>query len=407
MRPNWLRGKRNESDRRAAACSGNVAIVFGITLPIILGACGLGVDVGYWYYEARSLQSAADAAAYDGTVELKAGGSLSQITSSATAGATANGWSSANGTISVYSPPISGNYQNANSVEVVLTANLPRFFSALYAQGPVPASATAVATQAGGVACILALDPTARQAVTVSGSANLDAPGCNVVSDSDASNAIDMSGSAQLTAACIVSVGSAQTTAGLTLDVCTSPTNYAPAVPDPYASVPQPSPSGNCLTVAGGATSLSPGWYCHGLSTSWGPISFQPGLYMVTGGGLNLDAGTNATGTGVTFFVAGDQTAAISGDSVVNFSAPDSGTYAGILFFGDRGARNGNNNFSGASSSTLTGAIYFAANEVTFSGGASNTNCTQIVADTITISGTADFNGNCGGGQSGAVRLVQ
>ena len=387
--------------------SGNVAVLFGITLPVIVGATGLGVDIGYWYYQARTLQSAADAAAYDGTVALMAGGTSTDITAAATKGAGDNGWSGTNGTITVNWPPSSGQHQDSNSVQVILTENLPHFFSAIYSNAPVPASAAAVATMSKPVACILALDPTANQAVTVSGSANLQAPNCNVISDSNASNAIDMSGSAQLTADCIISVGTANTTSGLTLDVCSSPTNNAAPTPDPFASVPQPSLSGTCLTVAGGATSLSPGWYCHGLSTSWGPITFQPGLYMVSGGGLSLSAGTNATGTGVTFFVAAGQTAAVSGDAVVNFSAPTSGTYAGLLFFGDRSATNGNNNFSGSSDSTLTGAIYFAANEVTFSGGASNTNCTEIVADTITISGVADFNGSCGGHGSGGVRLVE
>src|ERR1700731_209891 len=101
-----------EREARAGWISGNVAVLFGITLPIVVGACGLGADVGYWYYETRSLQSAADAAAYDGAVALQAGGSSSQITSAATSGATSNGWSSANGSISVNWPPNSGNYQN-------------------------------------------------------------------------------------------------------------------------------------------------------------------------------------------------------------------------------------------------------------------------------------------------------
>ncbi len=423
MKIEQLTAHEKRLDRRAAWRSGNVAVIFGITLPVVVGVCGLGADVGYWYYKERNLQTAADAAAYDGAVALKAGGgsgsnAAAAINAAATNGATANGWSSTNGTISVQWPPTSGNYQNTNSVQVVLTQNLPRFFSGLYSNAQVPASATAVSTIAGSAACILALDPTANQAITVSGSANLQAPHCDVVSDSNSSTSIDISGGAQTTADCLVAVGNSAIGGSLTLDTCSSPTNNAQPVADPYASVPEPSPSGTCLTVTNGAQTLSPGWYCTGLSISWGPVAFQPGVYVVSGGGLNFNAGTNATGTGVTFFVSAGRTAAVSGSAVVNFSAPTSGTYSGILFFGSRSSTNGNNNFSGSSSSTLNGAIYFPANEVTYSGAAANgSNCTNIVADTITISGTANFNGNnCAGGngianvvdnQPGSLRLVQ
>jgi hypothetical protein len=216
-----------------------------------------------------------------------------------------------------------------------------------------------------------------------------------------------MAGSAQMTADCAVTVGTANTTSGLTLTKCTSVTTHSTAVPDPYASVTQPTPSGTCLTVPNNASTLSPGWYCHGLSTSWGPITFQSGLYMVSGGGFNLNAGTTATGTGVTFFVVGGNQSAVTGSANVTFSAPTSGTYSGILYFGDRSATSGNNAFSGSSVSSMTGAIYYPTQPVTYSGGASNgTNCTQLVAGTITVSGSANFNHTCSGSGEAAVNLM-
>jgi hypothetical protein len=394
-------------------------MIFAITAPVVVGVCGFGGEVGYWYYKERGLQSAADIAAYNGVVALKGGSTSSQITSSATTGATSNGWSSTGGTIAVNSPPTSGTHRDAFSVQVDLTQTLPRFFSAMYSSSPVVASAHAVGTAASSSgACVLALNPTANQAINISGSANLHATNCDVVADSNSSSAINMSGSAQMTADCAVTVGTANTTSGLTLTKCTSVTAHSTAVPDPYASVTQPTPSGTCLTVPNGATTLSPGWYCHGLSTSWGPITFQSGLYMVTGGGFNLNAGTTATGTGVTFFIGSGNQSAVTGSANVTFSAPASGDYAGILYFGDRNATNGNNAFSGSSVSSTTGAIYFPTQPVTYSGGATNgANCTQIVAGTITISGSAYFNHTCSGsgeaainlmdGQTGSMRVVE
>src|SRR5947207_805474 len=111
---------------------GNVSMIFALTLPIVVSVCGLGGEVGYWYYKQQGLQSAADMAAYAGIVSLKGGSSSSQITSDVTTGATNNGWSTTNGTISVNGPPTSGTHRNAFSVEVVLTQNLPRFFSGIY-----------------------------------------------------------------------------------------------------------------------------------------------------------------------------------------------------------------------------------------------------------------------------------
>ena len=397
---------------------GNVAVILAFSLPIVVGFCGLGSEAGYWYYKNRGLQAAADAAAYGGVIELKDGGTGSQITSAATTQATANGWGGTHSTIAVYDPPTSGTHENTDSVEVVLTENLPRYFSKIYSNSTVQITARSVATIAGSGACVLGLSPNSSQDITVSGSGNLTAKNCDVVSDSNTSNAIDMSGSSKLSADCILSVGSVLTTSGLTLNKCTTATVHATSVPDPYLNVPAPPESGTCLQVANRATTLGPGWYCKGLSTSWGPITFSSGTYVVSGGGLDFNAGTTATGSGVTFWVAAGQTLAISGSATVNFSAPTSGTYAGIVFFGDRTATNGNNNISGSTTSTIVGAIYFPSEEITYSGGTSSgSNCTQLIGYTITISGSAYFSHTCSGdgmaamndvdGQPGSTRIVE
>jgi Flp pilus assembly protein TadG len=384
-----------------AQAGGNVAIITGITLPLIVGACGLGADVGYWYFEDRNLQNAADIAAYDGAVALSESDTTAQVTTIATAGANANQWTSLKRTITVNTPPTSGTHKNANSVEVIITENAPRFFSGIFSSATVPMTARGVASASGGgQACILALDPKANQAVTVSGSAAIDSPNCDVVADSTASNAIDMSGSAKIDAACIATPGTALTTSGLTLTLCKTPTNGAKSVPDPYASVPAPSVPGSCLTVPSGTTiTLSPGYYCHGLSVSGlgTTATFQSGLYYVLGN-LAISGGASASGSAVTFYVTGGQTA-ISGGTTTNFSAPGTGTYQGIVFFGSRsGNTSTNNNFSGGSSSTITGAVYYPTEIVTFSGNStSGTGCTQVVGDLVTISGTANLDSSCAG----------
>ena len=55
-------------DRRGA-----VAIVMAFTLPVVIGAAGLGIEAGTWYLVKRQAQTAADTGAFAGALELAAG----------------------------------------------------------------------------------------------------------------------------------------------------------------------------------------------------------------------------------------------------------------------------------------------------------------------------------------------
>jgi len=226
----------------------------------------------------------------------------------------------------------------------------------------------------------------------------VNAPNCEVAANSNSSNALNISGSGQMTTPCAITVGDVNVGSRLHLNKCTSPTTHAAATADPYAAIAAPSiPSGACKTVPPLPATLQPGYYCSGLTIN-GQATFSPGLYYVKGN-LSLQGSANVTGNGVTFFVEKSGTTAISGSAVVSLSAATSGTYAGMLFFGDRAADTShNNNISGSTSSTLTGVIYYPTQKVTFSGGSSQPNtCTQIVGDLITFSGSTNFGNNCSG----------
>src|SRR5215470_17467032 len=84
---------------------GNVAIVFGLSLPLLVGAAGLGVETSYWYYKHIQLQAAANQSAYAGALELRAGSTHSTVISVATTTATNNGFNSAAGSLTLNSPP--------------------------------------------------------------------------------------------------------------------------------------------------------------------------------------------------------------------------------------------------------------------------------------------------------------
>src|SRR5690349_1425939 len=106
--------------------SGNVAIIAALVMPVVVGVCGMGIETGYWFYKQRLLQGAADIAAYNATVAVRNGEPTNQIIAQASTDASSNGWTSANGTIQVNMPPVSGAHRNANSVEILLTDNEQR-----------------------------------------------------------------------------------------------------------------------------------------------------------------------------------------------------------------------------------------------------------------------------------------
>ena len=48
---------------RLSGTDGNIAVIFAIALPAVIGVTGMSVESGYWYQKERQLQQAADAGA--------------------------------------------------------------------------------------------------------------------------------------------------------------------------------------------------------------------------------------------------------------------------------------------------------------------------------------------------------
>src|SRR5438309_11299648 len=64
--------------RFLSASRGTVAVLTGITLPILFGFTSLGVEVGNWYLVQREMQGASDAAAISAAASFSAGESTYQ-----------------------------------------------------------------------------------------------------------------------------------------------------------------------------------------------------------------------------------------------------------------------------------------------------------------------------------------
>ncbi|HEY2445356.1 MAG TPA: TadG family pilus assembly protein [Rhizomicrobium sp.] len=376
---------------------GNISAIAALMMTATVGVGGLVAEYGNGLFSRIEDQRYADIAAMAGATNYSVNDSVTAMQTTVSRASTLNGLPSADavGTV-VTSPTGDGN----QAVKVVVSTSVPLLLSRLIEpNSTLPVQATAYAElKQTSTACVLALDATAHQAITVSGSANVNAPHCDVVSDSNNSDAFDMSGSAKMTAACTFAVGGDNLNSGLTLTACSAAKTHQSSVADPYATVATPIlPTSQCLSVPTLPATIQAGYYCHGLSVN-GTATFASGQYYVVGN-LAIQGSSSVTGTGVTFYITKSGTTAISGSATATLSAPTTGTYAGILFFGDRTATtSNNNNISGSSASTLTGVLYYPTQQITYSGGSNaGSTCTQLVGDVITFSGSTNVGNSCTG----------
>ncbi len=205
---------------------------------------------------------------------------------------------------------------------------------------------------------------------------------------------MQVSGGGVIDAPCVNVGGNFQNGGTISLSKCSSVTTGAAPTADPYASVPQPTASGSCLTVPGSNTvTLSPGNYCSGMNINGNQtVTMQPGVYYVNGNFQISGGSGSTTGSGVTIFIKANGNMNISGGATMSFTAPTSGTYSGIVFFGDRSGSNINYQLAGGSNTSITGAMYFPTGNLQFAGGANfSNNCLQIVAYKLQVSGGTNF----------------
>ena len=280
--------------------SGSNVIIFALIMPVLVGAAGLGTEAGWWSYKHKNMQSAADSGAASAAT---AGNNLNAEANAVTATyGYPNGVN--NVTVTVNQPPSIGNFtSNPQAVEVIVRQPQPRLLSALFGSAPVLITARAVAVPNSGTGCVLALDPTASGAVTVSGSGKLNLINCNLYSNSNASPSLNVNGSAAVSANQVGVVGDISGASSITATNGIR-TGIRP-VADPYANVsPPPKPScSNAKTTVnsnGKTTAISPGCYGGSITVNAGAIDPGPGIYYLDGANLSVAGNATITGTGVT-----------------------------------------------------------------------------------------------------------
>lgn len=335
--PSWRQGNQsasacvalasNRGSRWAQAQSGQILVLVALAMVVLVGSVGLATDVGLLWSDRRKMQTATDAAAIAGATALKNGES---ITSAADNVAALNGFGNGAGgaTITVANPPANGEYAgNPDYVEVTIAQPEPTYFLRILGYTSVNVSTLAVSGSINGPACIYALDPSAADAISVTGNIDINAS-CGIIDDSSSSSALSGTGNGTVTATSIGVAGNYSASGNIKFTP-TPTTKIAPA-PDPLANVAAPSVptaaqlgttssgsytvSGNNQTVTvphaiytGGISvtgnsavvTFSGGNYGNGISIggNTAQATFNPGQYQSGGSGNSITIAGNATTT--------------------------------------------------------------------------------------------------------------
>jgi len=388
--------------------SGNYVMITALMAPVLLGGAGLATEGGLWYYVHQSVQGAADSSALS-AANMASLNAVRSPTTQARSVAATYGYvdGTAGAVVTVNRPPATGAYTGNNqAIEVIVTTQQPRLLSAIFTTGTVSLTGRAVALPGNaGTGCVLSLNPAASGGVTSKGTSGITLNQCSVYDDSSDGSALVNGGSATIDALSVNVVGQISGGAGITttqgVHVGISP------ISDPYADVVMPTPGAcdyNNKTYKNTVT-IDPGVYCNGIQLNAGAVvTMNPGIYFIDRGSLQMAGGATLQGDGVTIILTsstGNNYAdvTINGGAHLAITAPTTGPTAGIAIFGDRSMPTGTTfKFNGGDSQVIGGAVYVPHGTLQYAGGNNaNTNCTQVIADTVTFVGNSLLKINCGG----------
>jgi hypothetical protein len=469
--------RRHDSQKKA---KGQMVLLVTVAIVPMMAILGLVTDLGYMNYIQKSAQAAADSAVLAAVTRFnstmggstfacgggpddwicynKSGGpkpcplNLAAATNpveSACLYAKQNGFSvdtaGQNVTVLANVTPTPDTAPNMNSagwwITVRVAQRVPQLFSAVAGNTMGMVAARATAAISPGLSCVYALDPTAPGSYYQNGSTTFNA-NCGIQVDSSDPSAMMNSGNSTVNATGYMIVGNYNWHG----TISPTPDTGINTFPDPLRRLQPPSPpcsgSTGCnladctahpgqVVVVNSATSatdpnatvLAPGTYCGGIWVKKGWAVFSPGNYIIVGGGIGTqDTTSHVRGTGTFFYNTYNSsnpygTVNFNANSDVQLSAPDTGYYAGILFFQDRGCCTTmtTESFQGGATGFFQGTIYFPESLVQFAGGGglgvTGAKYTIVVARRFSVQGSStmsnDFSGVSGGNPIKQTGLVE
>ena len=407
---------------------GNALVIGAAALPLVLGSAGLAADTIQWALWKRQLQRAADSAAMAGVYSIvQMEGAKDGVQDAVTRDLEINSHVGITTTKDVTSSPSVGAYtSDPYAVRVALSVQKSLSFSSLFLSAAPTISVSATATVVpSGKYCVVSLEDTPTTGINATGSTYLNL-GCGMITNSTSMNAAVATGSSTVIASPIAAVGGIPASNNWGTGTTLQP--FTIAQEDPFDDVNPPPMSSACnanKNIANNQSETIAGGCFRSLSIAGTAI--LSGEIILDGGGFTVGTQANVTCNGCTIILTNSNpspTATIGnfeivGSPTMNWTAPTSGPYKGLLVYQDRRAVDGTSNnlqnkLRGSSSSYFEGAFYFPKQELEFTGESGmNTNCLQLVGRRIKFSGNSSINNVCPTG-SGAmsfegkrVRLVE
>ena len=379
---------------------GNMAVLFAMLAPIILGFSGAAIDVGRYLALQADLQEIADASAITGARQY-----IISVESQTPRAVAQNAAEVGLANAGIVGALVTTGADDRNSiVEISLDFEWrPTFFTSLI-RNPLSVSVYSRAEALSGQnICVLSLKEDGDRAIELSGMGTISAPSCGVFANSGDPKAISSSQNAQLRSAITCSAGGYD---GGVNNFDPTPISDCPGFDDPLADrLPPATPSycdhSSIVEISGASqVTLSPGVYCAGLTIQGNAVvTLSPGDYFFGDGEILFDGNATITGQNVGFFLYGNSpNITMNGASQVNISAREEGPLAGILFWWDTNAT-GNNNLRIASPNIneLVGVIYMPSGnffgDVQSGAGeiAEESAFTAIIAQRIEITGNTNL----------------
>jgi Flp pilus assembly protein TadG len=400
---------------------GGVFVWLLMSVTVIIGILGIGLDGGRMMEERRHVQAAADAAAlaggagmYRSYVNYGGNDANEYASNAALASAAANGYANdgINSTVTVNVPPKTGAFSGNNGyVEVIVQSNLSSSFGAVFTGQRLAARARAVARGKPRNLGVVVLKPSGSGTFGNSSTATFTALNTSIYVNSSDPSAFTNSSSG-LTIARSFQIVGGYTNPGGGL-IWGSITTGAPPFLDPLASLPAPSTSGIVQSAAPLvintpiAQTLNPGVYKGGIQIQGGSIvTLSPGLYILDGGGLYVGNASTLVASQAMIYntsitlPAGPISIGSGTSGSVSWLPPTSGTYQGISIFQDRSLTQPIA-IKGFGTASLFGTIYAANAPVSLSSvasaGLTDTLGGAFVCSTLQVSGGGSISVNLGG----------
>lgn len=316
--------KNYVSDTRAT-----ISVIFAGAIVPIITFVGVAVDYAQALSIKTRLQAAVDGAA---TAGARLPATANQNREFAAQKAFASNANQAG--ISSVSPTISA---NNTTVTVSASVDVATSFLGVVGISKMNVNAHAVAKsqiENGGVACLLALNPTSPDGLHLQGINKVSSENCWAWVNSTSGTAINATGASSGSAQGFCTVGGVD-----------GPEHFQPApytecavMDDPFfAKFENYNVSWDCdhtdIKLSSGTFTLTPGTYCG--DTVFKPhahVTLTPGTYVFRDGYLQVQAGASLSGNGVTlFFIGMDTMMEVRGGGNINLKAPTSGDLASFV----------------------------------------------------------------------------